>query len=130
MSELNEQFKNDILKSIEASLPLQTASVLREYLDKAKGWERDLKDMTDSQINWRTTATKFEDERPVYLEWVNRIKDALRDETLQFAEDTLIGILEFVLTNKHITPKQIQAVKNIVNCKRYDDHSEDSFSIY
>lgn len=46
--------------------------------------------------------------------WLKIIEEMMGDyETYHFAEDTLIGIYDYVLANNDISDKQIQAVENI-----------------
>lgn len=54
---------------------------------------------------------KKEDRASKYLKI---IEDMMGDyENYHFAEDTLIGIYDYVLANNDITDKQVQAVENI-----------------
>lgn len=46
------------------------------------------------------------------------IEDTLNAEGNHWAYNTLIGIYEFIEKNNYITPKQKQAVDNIINARR------------
>jgi len=52
-----------------------------------------------------------------HKDWLERIDFLLEDDAFGFAEDTLLGIQEWVNDNKHITEKQQIAIENIENIK-------------
>ena len=55
---------------------------------------------------------KKSDERAA--EWLQTIEDMLGDyDEYGWAEDTLVGIYDYIMENNAITDKQIQAVQNI-----------------
>lgn len=60
---------------------------------------------------------KKNDERAA--EWLATIEGMLGDyEEYGWAEDTLIGIYDYIMENNAITDKQIQAVENIRDANR------------
>ena len=44
-------------------------------------------------------------------------EELLGDTDYEFASDTISGIKEWVETNKHVTPRQLDAITNIQNSK-------------
>lgn len=53
-----------------------------------------------------------------WSDWLERIDDLLEDDDYGFAEDTLLGIQEWVTDNKHITEAQQIAIENIESSKQ------------
>ena len=44
-------------------------------------------------------------------------EELLEDADYEFASDTLAGIKDWIETNEHVTPRQLDAISNIQNCK-------------
>ena len=57
-------------------------------------------------------------------DYQEEIEEMLNDDAYAFAQDTLTGILEWVIEKQHITDKQIEAVENI---RRSVEEREDCF---
>ena len=51
-------------------------------------------------------------------DYVDKIEEMQGDSDYDFAESTLIGILDWVEDNEHITEKQQDAIDNIYSSKR------------
>ena len=51
----------------------------------------------------------------ITVEYIDKMKDMLEDESYDFAKETVQGILNNVLQYNNITNRQIEAIDNIRN---------------
>lgn len=53
-----------------------------------------------------------------YEDYIKKCEEMLDDGDYNFAEDTVMGIHDWIVENDHITEPQKEALENIYDCKK------------